>query len=251
MGKAQEEGTKGNIHGLEWEPQVRQICPLPDWWWVLALICIGQPGGWGRGDKKNKGGSQDGLRPLLQGWPNSHPNPGIGGVPFLFTKLNSELQPSPSLSFEIFVAARLNWENHTFPTYWSVSGEVSRSQHHQPSGSNQSGAYMLWATCYHYLSPTWRGFQYLQNSLKIWLRVSLDQEPGPGLKPALLLPLTARFFPGIASSAFTNWQLLETARWNSEKVMEAERRLFPIIWEMGDTERIWVQKSYSVLLSIS
>ena len=88
---------------------------------------------------------------------------------------------------------------------------------------------MLWATCYHYLSPTWRGFQYLQNSLKIWLRVSLDQEPGPGLKPALLLPLTARFFPGIASSAFTNWQLLETARWNSEKVMEAERRLFPII----------------------
>ena len=30
MGKAQEEGTKGNIHGLVWEPQVRQICPLPD-----------------------------------------------------------------------------------------------------------------------------------------------------------------------------------------------------------------------------
>ena len=42
-------------------------------------------------------------------------------------------------------------------------------------------------------SPTWRGFQYLQNSSKILLCVSLEGEPGPSLKAALLFLLTVGF----------------------------------------------------------
>ena len=38
------------------------------------------------------------------------------------------------------------------------------------------------------------------------------------------------------SSPFPDSQLLESAHWNPEKVMEAERRLFPLIKGMGDTE---------------
>ena len=45
--------------------------PLPDWWCVLALICIGQAQG--EETKSVKGGSQDRLKPLLQGQPAKMP----------------------------------------------------------------------------------------------------------------------------------------------------------------------------------
>ena len=46
-----------------------------------------------------------------------------------------------------------------------VGGEVIRRQHHQPSGSNWSGVYMLVGSI-QLTSPTWWGFQNLQNSSK-------------------------------------------------------------------------------------
>ena len=45
--------------------------------------------------------------------------------------------------------------------FWLVGGEVIRSQHHQPS----AGVYMLVGSM-QATSPTWWGFQYLQNSSK-------------------------------------------------------------------------------------
>ena len=49
---------------------------------------------------------------------------------------------------------------------WWVSGKVSRSQHHQPSGrSNESGV-MLVSRLPSLTSPTWRGFRCLQSSIK-------------------------------------------------------------------------------------
>ena len=70
-GKAHEKGTKGKSSDLEWEPQVKKTHPLPDWWCVLALICIGQAQG--EETKSVKGGSQDRLKPLLQGQPAKMP----------------------------------------------------------------------------------------------------------------------------------------------------------------------------------
>ena len=46
-----------------------------------------------------------------------------------------------------------------------AGGEVIRSQHHQPSGSNWLGVYRL-VSSMQLTSPTWWGFQYLQNRTK-------------------------------------------------------------------------------------
>ena len=46
-----------------------------------------------------------------------------------------------------------------------VGGEVIRNQHHQPSGSNRSGVYVLVGSI-QFTSSTWWEFQYLQNSSK-------------------------------------------------------------------------------------
>ena len=48
--------------------------------------------------------------------------------------------------------------------FWLVGGEVIRSQHHQPSGSNWSGISMFVGSIQ--LTSTWWGFQYLENSSK-------------------------------------------------------------------------------------
>ena len=63
-----------------------------------------------------------------------------------------------------------------------VGSEVTRwyfgSQHHQPSGSNQSGVYVLVGSM-QLISSTWWGLQYLQNSSGIWLRmlsIALEKE---------------------------------------------------------------------------
>ena len=52
---------------------------------------------------------------------------------------------------------------------------------------------------FHFTSPTWRGFQYLQNSSKI-LCVSNDGEPGPCPSAAL----DCLFLPSLASPPFPN-----------------------------------------------
>ena len=49
--------------------------------------------------------------------------------------------------------------------FWLVDGEVTGSQHHQPFGSSWSGVYVLVGST-QLTSPTWWGFQYLQNSSK-------------------------------------------------------------------------------------
>ena len=69
-------------------------------------------------------------------------------------------------------------------------------------------------------SPTWWGFQYLQNSSKILWRVSLEGEPGPCPKAALLFLDCSSLVS--ASPPFPDQQLFEPALWNSGEVMEAE-----------------------------
>ena len=66
-------------------------------------------------------------------------------------------------------------------------GEVNRCQYHEPSGYSWSGVHMLVGSI---PSLTWRGFQYLQSSSEILLCVSIDGEPGPCPKAALLFLLT-------------------------------------------------------------
>ena len=71
-----------------------------------------------------------------------------------------------------------------------VGGEVSGSQHHQPSGSNLlSGVYGLVGST-QLTPPTWWGSQYPQNRSKVLLCICLEAEPGPCPKAALLLLLT-------------------------------------------------------------
>ena len=179
---------------------MKQICPLPDRWWVLALICIGQPRGWGRGDKKSKKRETRWVEMTPSRLAQPPPQPRTWGCTIFVYQIKFWATTKPKLVIWNRCCSKTELrKSHTFPTYWSVSGEVSRSQHHQPSGSTQSGVYMLWATYHHCLSPTWRGFQYLQNSLKILLCMSLDQEPGPRPKAALLFLLTVHFFPGFLS----------------------------------------------------
>ena len=67
-----------------------------------------------------------------------------------------------------------------------AGGEVIGKQHHQPSGSNWSGVYVLVGSR-QLTSPTYWGFQPLQNSSKILLCMSLKGDPGPCLKAASLL----------------------------------------------------------------
>ena len=64
--------------------------------------------------------------------------------------------------------------------FWGVGGEVNRSQHHQPSGLTDLGSICFWAAYHSSLtSPTWRGFQHLQNSSEVLFWVFTDGEIGP------------------------------------------------------------------------
>jgi len=51
-----------------------------------------------------------------------------------------------------------------------VGGEVIRSQHHQPYGSNGSGLSVLVGSIQLTSSTCW-GFQYLQKGSRLWLRI--------------------------------------------------------------------------------
>ena len=64
--------------------------------------------------------------------------------------------------------------------FWWVGGEVSGSQHHQPSGLTDLGSICSWAAYNSSLtSPTWRVFQYLQNSSEVLSWVFTDGEIRP------------------------------------------------------------------------
>lgn len=75
---------------------------------------------------------------------------------------------------------------------WSAHGQsltdwwwVIRSHHLQPSGSTQSGVYLLVGSI-QLNSSTWWEFLYLQNSFKILVCISLEGELGLYSKVALL-----------------------------------------------------------------
>lgn len=56
--------------------------------------------------------------------------------------------------------------------FWHHLMSVVGSQHHQPSGSASLGSPLVWSTGSWLLSPS-GGFQYWQNSSRIWLRILL------------------------------------------------------------------------------
>ena len=87
-----------------------------------------------------------------------------------------------------------------------AGGEVIRSQHHQPSGSNWSGVYGL-AGSRQLTSSTWWRFEYLQNSSKILFCVSPEGEQGPCPKTALLFLDCSSLIS--ASSPFSDQHLFE------------------------------------------
>ena len=63
---------------------------------------------------------------------------------------------------------------------WLVGVEVSWSQHHWPSGSNWSGVFVLVGSI-QLTSPTWQGFQYLQDSSED-ISENIISSPGGGTK---------------------------------------------------------------------
>ena len=90
-------------------------------------------------------------------------------------------------------------------SFWLVGGEVNRSQHHQPSGSNLSGVYFLVGSM-PLTSPTWWEFQYLHNSSQTVLCASLEVVPGPCPKASLLFlyavsPLSGHLLLSLISSS--------------------------------------------------
>ena len=89
--------------------------------------------------------------------------------------------------------------------FWLVGGEVSGSQHHQPSDSNWSEilhAFRQYAM--NRTSSTWWGFQYLQNSSKIPCVYPLrgNQDPAPRLHYCFLTapPLSLHPLPSLISN---------------------------------------------------
>ena len=113
-----------------------------------------------------------------------------------------------------------------------VGGEVSENQHHQPSGSNWSRVHVLVGSML-LTSPTWWGFQYLQNSSKILLRISHEGEPGPYPKAALSFldcSLSLHPLPSLISNCLNLPFGTQGRSWRLESV--------PYKQEMGDTERL-------------
>ena len=99
-----------------------------------------------------------------------------------------------------------------------VGGEANGSQHHQPTGSKGSGVYRLVGSIPLIFPSCW-GFQYLQDSSKVLLCVSLEGEPGPCPEHFTTdlecFSLVSTFLP-------SPYHLFESIPWNSQKVMEAE-----------------------------
>ena len=86
--------------------------------------------------------------------------------------------------------------------------------------------------------------------LKDTLCVSLEGEPGPCPKAALLFLLIAPPLSLHPLPSLINSYLFEPAPWNSGKVMEVERSLFTIIKKWGHRKGFRSQESHRVLLII-
>ena len=126
-----------------------------------------------------------------------------------------------------------------------IGGEASGSQHHQSSISNWSGVCVLVGSM-QLTSPTWWGFQNLQNNSRILLSVPLKEDPRPYPRKATLLFLGCCCFVS-ASPPFPNQQLFEPACWNSGKVLEAECSRFPVIKERETQKGFCAQEPHWVL----
>ena len=101
-----------------------------------------------------------------------------------------------------------------------------------------------------FISPIHWEFQYLQDSPKVFLGVSLEREPGPFPKAALLCLLTV---PPLSVHPLTYLIdiCLNLSHWNSGKIMEAEWSLFPVIKKWGAEKGFCAWEPHRVLLGIS
>ena len=139
-----------------------------------------------------------------------------------------------------------------WPFFWLVGGEVSGSLCHQPSGSKQSSVCVLVGS----IPSLTVNFSHMvgvsvsAKQLKDTLCVSLEGEPGPCPKAALLFLLIAPPLSLHPLPSLINSYLFEPAPWNSGKVMEVERSLFTIIKKWGHRKGFCSQESHRVLLII-
>ena len=117
-----------------------------------------------------------------------------------------------------------------------VGGEANGSQHHQPTGSKGSGVYRLVGSIPLIFPSCW-GFQYLQDSSKVLLSVSLEREPGPCPKHFTTVlecfSLVSHSFPPLSirlnlflGTHKRSWRLNETysviKKWETQKGFCAE-----------------------------
>ena len=86
---------------------------------LASPICLGQAQ-WGE-DKCIKGGSPEGLRPLLWGWPALMTR--RWNYPLIFL---IKLSCNTGLPIQIFAAVRQNWENYSLPGHiWCQALDVT------------------------------------------------------------------------------------------------------------------------------
>ena len=167
----------------------------------------------------------------------------------------------------------INWR--TF--FWWVGGEVCRSQHHQPSGSNWSGVRVrvkvcLWGSMPSLIltSPTWRGLQYLRTVQRYYRGYPfMGFRGGSDSKESSCNAGDLGFIPGLGRSpggghgnplqysclehSHGQRSLVGYSPWGckaSDEGHEAEWRLFLVIKEMGNIKSLCAQEPHRTLLSI-
>ena len=97
-----------------------------------------------------------------------------------------------------------------------------------------------------FISPSWWGFQYLQNSSRYSHVYPLTGNPGPCGKAVLLFlsPLSPHPTP------FPNSHLFEPPGWNLGKALEVRWSLFPVFKKWGTEKSFCAQEPLRVLHSI-
>ena len=116
--------------------------------------------------------------------------------------------------------------------FWLVSGEVSGSQHHQPSGSNWSGVYSRLVGNIQLTSPTWWGVSVSAKQLK-----DIVMYIPWGGNRTLPQGCTIVSFDCFSLISYPLPSLISIClNLPSGKIMEAAWSLFPIIkkWGTGD-----------------